>query len=979
MFEYQCLYEALRSLALNRDLKVHYPDMFETTSLYTYMGGRGSHTTVLDDAFGRRGARHSAVEAAEDLLQLKLCPEQLQVIHGLADRVSVINGVAGSGKSTLITALLAMFILYPRQDVVELFVAAPTRRAVQDLRSAMASHGLYMTVVATHLGVSDPDALADAEPAPCVPDIGLYDHDIVAAIDNAIALIVGLPGVQMCDRHRATYRRLLALRHEHLDRVLYSDAATPPRQRDPIHYRPPRAFLSTMSFLQHLHGTSGQPQLRAKRLLIVDDCHQCSSHSLMSALASFDCVVLVGDNAKSPPRDWLAIPKDQTQRRARGAPVLPEPRAPSPAADQEQKVLQRCLATDWLSSVKTPTLKLNMTHNLGPSVVAGLQAMSPTAWPGMTSATTADTLVFPFLFHSQDAKAQTPAEIPCGPQPENSPDVCGSPFVFTHAAITIVLELLRESDKQPVLCLAFFPRLLSEFRGFLLRTWKALLTTVGDCCGTKAPGNLSSLEDLERTGRLAFRTVDTAEGVTVPVAVLLALRRLETDKCWAGPELVYRGHRYMALTRATRRLYVFAEDLRRWVFAPRPATDLTVDIIRRYNLEQQLSTNGGEGNDHLVVLPADDTEFESQAEWTCLLWWLENQHKARTGVSFTEEDYICDTQGMPTIFRSITKELCPCMAYNDKQWDRVLHKVGRDQMKWAEERSDARVPRPEEKGSFYHPLGLIGDARASPGNGAKHRRPTPLSEVAIDIRIGKVWRDLAAIDALTVHVVSSKQVTVMIPINWHLFHHNCIRGFVCHEELTNLAGTLVGEAVRLFNTKAGVSRLDQLTAGREQHKQRHYVQRSDLELEAVQYSVDHPAFVGVDKKGHRMMYLYGTHGLPMQHAHQLVLIGRCESFLVAAALLKAVTTCLRVRYHRDRVRFWADVTPVMIYTWDTACDGEHLRHYTEETTIRDKFPERPNDRIRAMLRSAAVTTNWMGPELQTFLDELGLSLQAPVS
>ena len=43
-------------------------------------------------------------------------------------------------------------------------------------------------------------------------------------------------------------------------------------------------------------------------------------------------------------------------------------------------------------------------------------------------------------------------------------------------------------------------------------------------CSRKAPPDGMTFGSLERTGRLAFLTVDKADGVTAPVAVLLALR-----------------------------------------------------------------------------------------------------------------------------------------------------------------------------------------------------------------------------------------------------------------------------------------------------------------------------------------------------------------------------------------------------------------------------------------------------------------------
>ena len=78
----------------------------------------------------------------------------------------------------------------------------------------------------------------------------------------------------------------------------------------------------------------------------------------------------------------------------------------------------------------------------------------------------------------------------------------------------------------------------------------------------------TTCELLEQQGRLTFLTTHKAGGVTVPVAILLAPRRRAEDRCWAGTVWLHRGYRYIGLTRATERLYVFAEDLRPWLSRP---------------------------------------------------------------------------------------------------------------------------------------------------------------------------------------------------------------------------------------------------------------------------------------------------------------------------------------------------------------------------------------------------------------------------
>ena len=224
------------------------------------------------------------------------------------------------------------------------------------------------------------------------------------------------------------------------------------------------------------------------------------------------------------------------------------------------------------------------------------------------------------------------------------------------------------------------------------------------------------------------------------------------------------------------------------------------------------------------------------------------------------------------------------------------------------------------------------------------------------------------------HVLNSMEVTVMIPMNrlpFLLRHRHDVAA--ANDELDQLGSHLAGDAVCIFNGAVGVEAA--LTYGREQHKQRDYVQRSDMELEAVQYCATHPASVGVDRRNNHMLYLYRSKGLQRQHPHQFTLIGQCITFIAAAALLKAVNARLGVLYRRDRVRFWAGMTTEAMAGWDAACHKVGLAQGpAHPTTIRQMLPEDPSDDIRAMLRGAACATSDTDKALESFLGQLGLAL-----
>ena len=180
-----------------------------------------------------------------------------------------------------------------------------------------------------------------------------------------------------------------------------------------------------------------------------------------------------------------------------------------------------------------------------------------------------------------------------------------------------------------------------------------------------------------------------------------------------------------------------------------------------------------------------------------------------------------------------------------------------------------------------------------------------------------------------------------------------------------LGGALARAAVQLFNEKAEGAGLAALTYMQLQHRQ--YVQHSnsDMSPEAVQYCATRPAFVGIDDENTHVLYLWKASGLHLQHAHQVVLIARCEAFLVAAALLKAATACLGVGLRPDRVRVWGAVNADTCGAWHTACRefGLYQDEWPKQPTIRELLEKKPaNDRTRAMLHRAARTTDseWPG-------------------
>ena len=773
--------------------------------------------------------------------------------------------------------------------------------------------------------------------------------------------------------HLGLYNKLLALRHEYLDEVLYSamhEAA------GAAHLRP-RVLLSTISFLQKLQGnlSSWSRQLKAKRqlLLVVDEFHQCSMEGLLAVLASFDCVVLAGDTEQAPPKDWLTVHEHrlaqaERERQYRHQPVLSEPGS-SAAADEQEQVwgdnpfpdirggyrqpptpLRKHLATEWLSD-NVRRFDLSQTYRCGPSVVHCLQTMCPDTWTQLESARTADTQVFPFIFSALE-DAQTTGS--------GAAEVTRSKTLFVHAAVAIALEVLvtQTPGNSTILCISFYTRLLDEFRSWLRDALKPILHWVSGVLRVAIVTGLdTTCETLERSGRLAFLNTQKAGGVTVSATILLAPRRQTTDQCWAGTALLHRGYRYVGLTRATERLYVFAEDLRPGLRVPMQQTDRRVgEIIKKHKLEGvERRVLDGPG-------PRGVREFEQQAEWASLLRWLQERQRAWVGNTHC----ITDASGPAPIFEAILRNVFPTVRADNRHWVSTFHWASGEYDTFASKRPRTTPPATSMvKAACFDRLrelvaGATTVAAPRPGRlpdlNLRYGR-NPDHGAVPDLTITTLWQP-AAVDAITVHVVSAKKVNIAIPLNWHLCRRlNPTTGMFA-DDCNFLAGVLARAAVRTFNT-TNAAGLTQLTFEIRRHKRQQFL-AEDTEFVVAQCHSDRPAFVGYvrgDEQQKHALYLYNAMGLPRQHEHQQVLLGRCADFAAAAALLRAATSSLGLSYRRGRVRFWAASTDDQRGAWDAACDAVGLESRdAERVTLRDQFPRDPPEALRALLSDAAQAT-----------------------
>ena len=257
------------------------------------------------------------------------------------------------------------------------------------------------------------------------------------------------------------------------------------------------------------------------------------------------------------------------------------------------------------------------------------------------------------------------------------------------------------------------------------------------------------------------------------------------------------------------------------------------------------------------------------------------------------------------------------------------------------------------------------------------RRPEEGGGATTDASILQVWAS-CAIDALTVHVVSAKKVNVSIPLNWKMCEQAYEDGHYgkgswpekYSKDCNYLADLLVRATLSLLDAATARGRLKYSVR---RHKKREY-KKDDMEFVVAQCRSDRPAFVLHEPENPDVheLYLYNAMGLQRQHKWQQVLLGRCESFAAAAALIRATTKHLGpVHYRADRVRFWADSTGLQA-DWAAACASAGLTGPPESRkTLSDAFVNLPPEaraQAHALLVETAQANNFEG--LEPFLSAL---------
>ena len=743
-----------------------------------------------------------------------------------------------------------------------------------------------------------------AAPFGFVSEYRQLDKWILPAVDNILKLLMeeaGLPRLQ-------TIQHLLALRHDYLDEELYAVMHTAAYAEKEA----PPGFVCTLPFLHKLQGSlspwSHQLQKTSKLILVLDGIHQVTKDALLAALPSFDCAILIGDPAQA-------------------ASELPEPRTCSSDSDDDHVLEEACVTADLdLEACSLPKVVLNEVHHYGQTVVECLRAMAPSVWPQLRSAKACDTKVYPFVFNYL-------RDVTCE---QDSRKIMRSKTLFVHAGVAIALELILGNVKEQVVCVTFRAGLLRQFREFmslnLARIIKSVALFMHHFLGETWE---TTMEELERTCRLRFLTTRQAGQVGhigASVALLLAMRQKDGDRSWEGA-LKHPKNLYIGLTRASARLYVFAEDL--LTGSPQPCTNWA-NLIQWLVHHQTRECGSSEQIWSAMTLPP----------MYDVVWRDTTCEEGPVGGGVRNRDVRgVREEGSTAVWQQALEITAGC--YDNYMVRHPLRTVATHNRRESLPQLVAKatlepVTTPfkfKARKELVPPLPAPFASYIQPGQ--------PQGQEVADT-ISSIWKRVA-IDALTIHVAGPSRVLVTIPLNWHLCQQHKTAGthvpehYEYYEDCNHLAAALVREAVNTYNEK---ERQVPLSYAIKRHdKEQGFL--DNMASTMVRYETDRPAFVG--HTGHMeetMLYVYKATSLKMAHAHQQVLLGRCNNFLAAQALIATCRDLLGVVYREDSVRFPAPDYPHQ-NKWSTMWAFHFKDHgggYPKRTGLLGKLPRNLEER-----------------------------------
>jgi len=827
----------------------------------------------------------------------------------------LVPAAPGAGKTTLAEVIVLMVLLHNR--AAKFFVVEPTKEmcAAAEARLLRGAGKVGLPHAVSRVGYNDDTgedymtgfitARLDAE---CTESLAL-----LRAVDRSITFLEAGRGTP-CERVASgLIRYLLARRHDLLDRCYYRERQW---KRARI-IEDIRVFVVTPAKLAELRGVGNEwscllEDSSVTWCLIADEMQRYSWKTVAAMAIGCSVCILTGDVDQGP---------DPGQKEKENDPF----RAAFSAAPRwlvRAREIQR--------SPLVETMRLGATH------VEMLQTMFPGRHRDMVS-------------HRGGRGESGDSQVLLTRLPRLSDwvhcaatsEIVWSPTFTKHCGALVAVELVqllhdREEGKHTggVMIVSFLKSFLRELECFLEANLPALCAAAHELLDEPQPADGLARYDFRaarEAGALSVAASLAAGGGDCPVEILCLPHRQREDWGWMG-HASQRHLQFIAASRASRRLHVLAEDLRREIVLPIGDTDLVREGTALGLMSPE--EHGTAGRVDQEQVRSWQRKARAQMPLVRLLHFAEGEW-TRLGVP---AELSCTTAGVPGAPLAFSAKAywdhvgVPAIRQPGKIGIAVLMTTTEGMCSaWGVRRGQR--PRPNDApGPGAAPSGQVTRDTAledwrylqtaindnpdcePTGVATLETHADGISKYAVDAAGDKPgdglqpavlafetrWRDVA-VDAVCVHLSGDTEVTITFPVAPKLLWDASQPEGGHEADDPNWVVRRVSSRAWARFMQAALGRRLQSEGGSIRHEvSRHKKLLGDLGEATFgprDAAADRPAFcitVANTDRNHggpgatELSHAYTARGLPLQHRSQTALLARTDSFEVAACFLGAI-------------------------------------------------------------------------------------------
>jgi hypothetical protein len=677
-----------------------------------------------------------------------------------------------------------------------------------------------------------------------------------------------------------------------------------------------KAFLSTHSwFLKYAAELCSLPKGfvtndETGRCLLVDELQQLPAIDLLACL---------------PRVEWRGLLGDDMQQNVKGSQGRIS--AGKMTVQHKQRDPQEIAAFDWLKGLPDIwKFHLQQTYRLGRTVVSLLKQVFQNQLPDLVSIRNTDMLVLLTLFNDTEFNFDN-----------KNGEVTSSYSFFASVLLQVTFEIVfyviqnwdtvRHDDVEAprhnirILIIGYLLGPLEFLEAFLIRSLQEACRSLHAALGLGAPPPGFQIYDylfLSRAGILQLAGAQKSGGMTCTVAILFVPKRNKRDTEWCG-DMLKLHLLYLALTRATDRVYSLLEDMPN----AHPRTE-------HQQTESMSGPHLGEDSSSLM---------KKQEHWTRLilqgvrLWntTLEITTPQAVAITRTSKKSLTTT---PSYFksnvfaRSITRGGCHAsedawlagvwnvsnMAHTlfyDSGWEanRKPHGLLPRTRKVEEEHTHEMVFNTPECMDYW--LNKNRECKEQPHDGLRplsffettyainsagevpHNDPGPARDDVLE-----TW-GLATIDACTVYTQSETACLVTIPIMHGRCHATSRWGCIDYNFLLRVLAVMTFARLQRTQWFLTLSREGQMFRLRVSRHKKEEVSMGDHVMVVSFSCPDRPIFViehqkKEEEKWKEIMHVYPAMGMPRARELQQSLLARCHravSLLMTTIELLHISEC----------------------------------------------------------------------------------------